>query len=144
MTTMQDISLLLEGTTWIDKAEWSFFCYDRFEALQQFQQTIREKQPRPRNYVILSGLIGYLMQSISSTPVKVPSFVRKALGNLRFGANMERCGQFFIEGVDFSKDDVVDDIEKRDTVGVFAEAKLSITVQSKVGFSFEDWIMEDR
>ncbi|KAJ3791620.1 hypothetical protein GGU11DRAFT_751383 [Lentinula aff. detonsa] len=66
------------------------------------------------------------MQSITSTPVRVPSFVRKALGELQYGGVMARFGQFFISEIDFKLERVVNEIEDRDTAGVYAEAKIVI------------------
>ncbi|KAJ3738430.1 hypothetical protein EV360DRAFT_90552 [Lentinula raphanica] len=119
-----DASRLVRMITWVSKPDWSFFCLDRLNALKQFQTQIRQSQPQPPNYVILSGLVSYLMQSITSTPVRVPSFVRKALGELRYGAVMAQFGQFFISDIDFKLELVIDEIEDRDTAGVYAEAQL--------------------
>lgn len=103
---------------WIPKHVWFFFLLDRARALKQMQNELFKRQPRPPNYVILCGLISYLMQALTSTPVNVPSFVTDALYVLDFGVVMAKFGTFFLHELDLRRSKVLPRIREKDTPGI--------------------------
>lgn len=121
---------LLELVTWVPKAEYCNFAWRRAQALYKFQEEICRLQPD--NYVVLSGIVAYLFQSITSTPTLVPTFVRHALGELHFGSVMARFGQFFISDLDLGKEEVIPGLTVKDSAGVYQQAKMPFTKKPRV------------
>lgn len=68
--------------------------------------------------MVLSGIISYLMQGLTSTPVKVECFVRDSLYLLEFGTGMAKFGTFFLHELDLNKEVVLPGIRSKDTVSV--------------------------
>ena len=90
------------------------------------QRELYRRQPRPPNYVILCGLISYLMQALTSTPVNVPAFVNDALYVLEFGVVMAKFGTFFLHELNLGMESVVPRIRARDTPTIKFQAGVKI------------------
>ncbi|KAJ3804177.1 hypothetical protein F5876DRAFT_83622 [Lentinula aff. lateritia] len=87
-----DIEAFVDQITWISRPSWYKFLFDRAYGIKHIQQQLFRRQPRPPNYIIISGLLSYLFQALNSTPVIVPSFVRDALSVLQYGTVIATCG----------------------------------------------------
>lgn len=105
---------------WVPKSEWFFFLLDRARALREMQKNIFRRQPRPQNYITLCGIISYLLQALTSTPVKVPTFVNDALYTLQYGAVIGEFGMFFLHNMSLEHERVIPFIRQYDThVAIF-------------------------
>jgi hypothetical protein len=122
--------------TWLHKPQYSLFCLNRALALKSMQDSIRQRPQQPPNYIILSGLVAYLLQSIFSTPVRVPPFVNKALSELNMGAVSARFGQFFFSELKLTSERVLEELEGNDGPKVRGEAK--ITKKPSRVYSFQN------
>ncbi len=87
-------------------------------------------QRHPDNFLILSGVLSYLYQSVVSTPVKVHTFVRRALAELLYGNVVARFGMFFLHNLDVTLEEsifpelsAVDDFKIRSTFNLPAKSK---------------------
>ncbi|KAK7433665.1 hypothetical protein VKT23_020640 [Stygiomarasmius scandens] len=117
-----------DSMLWIPKTLWCQFLIARAKALKTLHSTVYIRHPRPDNYLVLCGLISYLMQAIISTPVLVPTFVREALRNLYFGAVMARCGMFFLHDLDLAKANLIPSIRQKDDYLIWKEANININL----------------
>jgi hypothetical protein len=55
---------------------------------------------QPPNYGIISGILMHLIRCVSTCPAVIPTYVRKALQDLRFEAIGNRFGMFFMHDLD--------------------------------------------
>lgn len=101
-------------------------------ALHMFQGEIFRLQPE--NFVVLSGIVAYLFQSITSTPTFVPTFVRHALGELHFGSVMARFGQFFISDMNLKNSAIIPSVTAKDSAGVYQQANMAFKSKQKARF----------
>ncbi len=116
---------------------YSKFVQVRLEALDLVVQGLSAFRPRLPNHVTLSGLVSYLLQSLMSTPVMVPTFVRQCLTELGFGSNVARFGLFFLSDLDLDNPeslglpigDTSDDLE-RDCFNTIRDANITLGSQA--------------
>lgn len=106
----------------------------RARSLQYFQEQISRLQPD--NYIVLSGIVAYLLQSITSTPTKVPQFVTQALGELHYGSVMARFGQFFISDIHMSDALVIPTVTQKDNASVYQQANMPMKKRRQVSFEY--------
>lgn len=86
--------------------------------------------------MVLSGLVAYLFQSITSTPTLVPTFVRHALEELAFGSVMARFGQFFISDLNLKKAEIIPGITAKDSAGIYQQAKMPFKKKPRVRINY--------
>ncbi|KAK1216499.1 hypothetical protein PQX77_020851 [Marasmius sp. AFHP31] len=112
------------SVTWIPVADLARLHHARMTALDRAYTTIALRTERPRNYIQLCGLFSYLMQSITSTPVEVPTFTKDVLSQLQYGIVMSLQGMFFIGQLALDLENIVPDLERADTYDMWRQAKL--------------------
>ncbi|KAL0572918.1 hypothetical protein V5O48_009051 [Marasmius crinis-equi] len=114
-----------KGVTWVPLDEWSELLRLRMTALDMACTVIATRVERPKNYVQMCGVISYLMQSLTSTPMKVPQFTKSALSDLYYGLRTVEHGMFFIGCLNLEGDNIMPNVPKPDTYDIWRVAKLS-------------------
>ncbi|KAJ7148192.1 hypothetical protein C8R43DRAFT_952798 [Mycena crocata] len=97
---------------WISSKTWFKFISARLHALYDLQQQFASI--KPPNFITLSGLVAFMLQSLNSTPQRVESFVRRALGLVRFDGVMSRYGMFFLHNLEITHPTVIPEIDEVD------------------------------
>ena len=72
---------------------------------------------QPLNYSIITGIIMHLIRCVSTSPIVIPTYVRKALQDLRFEAIGNRFGMFFLHDLDLEQG-TLDGIDAKDDTKV--------------------------
>ncbi|KAL0058169.1 hypothetical protein AAF712_015161 [Marasmius tenuissimus] len=109
---------------WVQRKHWCELLMARMNALSEAHKTIAMRPDLPENFIQLCGLFSYLMQSLTSTPINVPTFTRNALAVLQYGSVMSQQGMFLIGSLDLSKENIIPEIDEADARDLWRQVKL--------------------
>jgi hypothetical protein len=95
---------------WLPSAVWFDFLSRRLETLVDHQIRLYQRNPAAPNYLVMTGLFSYMMQSVLFTPTMVNPHVRESLALLNYKASANRFGMFFLQDLDMSLEIVLPEV----------------------------------